>query len=51
MTINIIQTWNEVEKYIEAVENGADRKEQWEKIVIEPYWEKLCCTREVWRIS
>lgn len=43
MTINIIQTWNEVEKYIEAVENGADRKEQWEKIVIEPYWEKLCC--------
>lgn len=43
MTIEIINTCNEVERYIEAVENGADKQEQWEKMVIQPHWEKLCC--------
>lgn len=43
MKIEIISVLNEVEKYIQLVEQGKNADEAWEKIVIAPYWEKLCC--------
>lgn len=43
MKIEIKYVWDEVEKYIEAVEQGGSADELWEEIVIAPYWEKLCC--------
>lgn len=43
MKIELINVFNELDKYVGAVENGESMVEQWEKIVIAPYWEKLCC--------
>ena len=43
MKIQIINVWNELEAYIQAVQNGKNPEEEWEKQVIAPYWEQLCC--------
>ena len=43
MKINVINACKNVKQYIEKVENGMPIEESWEKEVIEPFWEKLCC--------
>ena len=43
MKIQIINVWNELEAYIQAVENGKNPEEEWEKQVIATCWEQLCC--------
>lgn len=43
MKVELINVWKEVIAYIKATEAGQDKVQAWEKIVVNPYWEKLCC--------
>lgn len=43
MKIDVINTYKEIEKYIERVEGGEAPEACWEEEVISKYWEKLCC--------
>ena len=41
--IEVISAVKEAEDYCKAVQNGQDKVQAWEEIVISPYWDKLCC--------
>ena len=43
MKINVINTYKEVRKYIERVQNGESPALCWEEEVVSPYWDRLCC--------
>ena len=37
MKIEVINAWKEAENYMNAVQNGQDKVQAWEEIVISPY--------------
>ena len=43
MKIEVINTYNEIKKYVEKVKNGEEPEVCWENEVVSVYWEKLCC--------
>lgn len=42
MKVNVINTSNEVRKYISSLHQGVDCSVAWEEEVLRPYWEELC---------
>ena len=47
MKIEVINAWKEAENYMNAVQNGQDKVQAWEEIVISPYWDKLPAFRDL----
>lgn len=43
MKLIIKNTWEELQKYIEKTEENGQCEENWNKYVIAPFWDELCC--------
>lgn len=43
MKIELINGCNELEQYICSIDNGKECETEWERLVIAPIWDKLCC--------
>lgn len=42
MEVKIINTYNEVRKYLSRIKNNENKELSWEKEVINPFWHELC---------
>lgn len=43
MKITVINTYENVKQYIKKVQSGGNVDECWEKEVVAPFWDNLCC--------